>query len=131
VLKFGFKIVRDLVLVLMAGLFFCFSVMFFVNHFSPPPTHGYDPNRCSRYCHDKGCRHVEQRYAGLKNSFIVKAAGTLYNGNIALLGNLPGLNYKQACILIYLIGFPLPWLFLIVLVLAQRRRIKDLQSGMK
>lgn len=130
-LNYRLKILRNFLLVLTGAFLFCFGIMFVVNYFSSPPTHEKHSYRCTRYCHDHGCLHVENRYSGLNNCWMLNAAGALYKGNIALLGKIPGLTYKQANILIYVICFPLLWLFLIMLVLGQRGQIRALKNSIR
>ena len=55
----------------------------------------------------------------------------LYRKNIEVLGEIPGLSYKQANILIYVILFPVFWMALFWIVMGQRMKIRRLKKAMK
>jgi len=85
--------------------------MWFINSTSISPSFDYKPDRCTRYCEEHGCRHkLEKQGTGkeLRNNII----GRLYLWNIRVLGAVPGMNYKEANIMVYFITYPLLIVFL-------------------
>jgi glycine cleavage system regulatory protein len=96
--------------------------MFLVNASASEPGTEYLANRCSRYCHNHGCPHIEQKIEMHKGQYpILLKLKSIYDGNIALLhNNGMGLSYQQANLLIYVLLSPA--LMLILLWLAIRKR---------
>ncbi len=55
----------------------------------------------------------------------------LYRKNIELLGRVPGLTYRQANLLIYVVLLPAVWLTLFWIVMAQRRTLRRLKKSLE
>ncbi|MCI4671033.1 MAG: hypothetical protein MRZ79_23045 [Bacteroidia bacterium] len=89
--------------IICAILFSAILFMWGVNASQPKATHQFDPNKCTRFCHDKGCPHFERR----KNSFPDWAV-SLYQSNISMLkNNVFGLSYREANVLLYVLLVPI------------------------
>lgn len=86
-----------------------FLILVLVNASHPKPSHNYQADKCTRYCHDKKCMHFEQKRMLLQQkskSWVLMYK--IYKKNIALLHeNRLGLSYYAINLLIYAIGFPL------------------------
>ena len=118
-------------LVLLVIFLLCFGTMWTVNHFSPAFTHNKIANRCTRYCHDHGCPHSKRHFSFLLSENLSEKLRVLYCKNIEILGRIPGLTYKQANILIYVILFPAFWMALFWIVIGQRIKIRRLKKDRK
>ncbi|MCI5057825.1 MAG: hypothetical protein MRY83_17055 [Flavobacteriales bacterium] len=71
-------------------------------------SHDYDPNQCSRYCHDKGCYHIEKKFSDSTGENWFKLGSEVYRKNILLLKNNGlGLSYKEINLLIYVLLLPI------------------------
>ena len=104
--------------------------MWLVNRSSPPPTHHQVTSRCTRYCHDRACPHFASQSQILRFAPYFKEMVILYRKNIEILGSLPGLTYKQANILIYVIAFPVFWISILCIIVRQRMKIRKLKKKM-
>ncbi len=104
-------------IVLMASPFL---VLVAVNEAMGPSHHRYDPARCTRYCHDHGCPHVQQRY-DFKNDTAARFAKQVYDANIRALGR-GGVSYANMNLLVYVVLFPLLVSLLLLGALWPRRR---------
>ncbi|MEL6588463.1 MAG: hypothetical protein AAFQ87_24355 [Bacteroidota bacterium] len=82
-----------------------------VNEFSRTPSHQYEASHCTRYCHDKGCKHYRQR---VETEVISGNLTKLYVANIRWLKQNPlGLSYQAMNLLLYVFIAPLLILLLI------------------
>ncbi len=82
-------------------------LMVWVNAVGGSPSHERQEQRCTRYCHDKGCVH-HKRQLDSESSNWTLFLHELYQQNIQLLKHNPfGLGYAEMNILIYVILFPL------------------------
>lgn len=93
-----------------------------VNHFSPPPSHAYSSDRETRYCHDHGCRHYLVRRPDSTPSALRQLAEQAYRHNIQWLGQVPGLDYRQANIVLYVVLWPLLMALLTYMAMARLAR---------
>ena len=72
-----------------------------VNETSPAPSHDFQAEQCTRYCHDHGCKHLSP---DSKQSWV----GKLYIANINWLKHNPaGLSYQTINVLLYVILAPI------------------------
>lgn len=81
------------------------GIMVYINGYGATPTHGFDPEVCTRYCHDHECRHF---MAMNKEQAVPPVLHRVYDSNIAWLQSRPfGLGYQEANILLYIIVLPI------------------------
>jgi hypothetical protein len=84
-----------------------FLLLILVNTFSPQPGSLKDANKCSRYCHNKGCVHFEKKMNRENSSFLSTGAFRFYRWNIsALKNNFLGLSYRDMNLFLYVIFLP-------------------------
>ena len=94
---------------LLGLLFTGVLTLVLVNETAPGPTSAFDPDRCTRYCHDQGCLHAGSA-STLLNSTPVKNA---YEAHIAFLKHNPlGISYQAANLLLFLVLYPAAFLML-------------------
>jgi len=80
------------------------GIMIGINEASATPTHRFNTEACTRYCHDHECRHFTARD---QEQVIPTVLQRLYASNIALLQSQPfGLNYRETNLLVYIIILP-------------------------
>ncbi|MFL5753962.1 MAG: hypothetical protein ACJ76F_11185 [Bacteroidia bacterium] len=91
-----------------------FVFLVLVNSFSSAPTFAYRVDQCTRYCHNKGCRHFNDKLSAEKNSsWLSKKAFEFYSWNIsALKKNFLGISYRDMNLLLYVVFLPLLLLLL-------------------
>jgi hypothetical protein len=94
------------------------SFLFVVNWLAPKPQNSFNPEQCTRYCHNLGCKHSQSDEG---NQF-AKSARKLYFDNIRLLKNNGlGLTYKEMNLLVYVISYPILVLLLFWNVLPKNK----------
>ena len=86
-----------------------FGIMIAVNEIpsNPSHTHHYHPDRCTRHCHDVGCRHFKESYAAdpTPSKRMIKAVFDWY---VSALHNNPlGMNYGTINLLVFIGLYPL------------------------
>jgi hypothetical protein len=92
-----------------------FVFLVLVNSFSPVPTFAYRVDKCTRYCHNKGCKHFNDKLSAKKNpTWLSKKAFGFYSWNIsALKYNFLGISYRDMNLLLYVVFLSLLMLALI------------------
>ena len=84
------------------------TIMVIVNVTSSSPTDQYIKERCTRYCHNKGCPHFRKNFSTYQDeSPFFRSLHQLYWANIkALKQNGLGLTYQEVNLLLYVVIFP-------------------------
>lgn len=89
-----------------------------VNEFSPKPTFEFNEDTCTRFCHNKGCKHYHNKNKDNLSSSILFE---LYKKNISWLKKKPfGLSYQEMNLLIYVILGPILIIFLLWGIIRKR-----------
>ena len=82
--------------------------MIIVNETTNNPSTKYDPDKCTRYCHNVACEHGNKLYATYQGNWYADFAKSIYTKNIVWLHNNPfGIGYGAANLLIYVFAWPL------------------------
>jgi hypothetical protein len=113
-----------------AGLLFLLAVggpwlvLFSTNGLMAPPATAYQLDRCTRYCHDKGCRHdaslpdaMAGRHGGRQGLYGKTIEGLVAAGSRSSLGNK---GYKAVNLLLFCVVWPGSMLVLLGTGLYQR-----------
>lgn len=105
---------RAWVLVLWATLLALpFALLAAVDAAHGPSTHA-PAEHCTRACHDRGCVHLLE-VVDPENP-VVQAARGLYVANLEAL-RAPSIGYRDTNLLVYVVGFPLLYASLLLVVL--------------
>ena len=80
--------------------------MILVNETREVPVREYDPNQCTRYCHDHGCVHSIQKYRYNSTFFVAKVMPDYYAFIHWLGHNGSGVSYKEMNLALFVGFFP-------------------------
>ena len=95
-----------------------FLIMVIINESYNEPTSKQLSQKCTRSCHNNGCKHFTLKLKDKTNNSWAVKNFSLYRENIKWLKNNPlGLSYAQMNILVYVVAFPLLCLYLLIRLL--------------